>query len=55
MTAKEKKQQLINFMKWKMSNSGETEEEQQAILRKCEKMSYKALHNYAIMNDFIDY
>ena len=50
-----KKQSLLNFIEWKMSHSGETKEEQEEILKKCKKMSYKALHRYAVVNDFIDY
>jgi hypothetical protein len=55
MTIKQKKENLINFIKWKMSHSGETEKEQEAILKYCRKLSYKALHEYAVRNDFIDY
>ena len=50
-----KKQTLLNFIKWKMSKSGETEQEQEEILKRCRKMSYRALHIWAIRNDFIDY
>ena len=50
-----KKQELLNFIQWKMSHSGETKQEQEETLKKCKKMSYKALHMWAVRNDFIDY
>ena len=50
-----KKQSLLNFIEWKMSNDGESEKEHEEILKMCKKMSYKELHQYAVVNDFIDY
>ena len=50
-----KKQTLLNFIKFKLSNSGETEQEQNEILKRCRNMSYRELHKWAIENDFIDY
>ena len=55
MTSEQKKRSLLEFMEWKMSHSGETKEEIEETLNKCRKMSYKALHRYAVLNDFIDY
>ena len=50
-----KKLNLINFIKWKMENANETQAEKERVLKLCKKMSYKALHSWAIANDFIDY
>ena len=47
-----KKQELLNFIKWKIRFF--TEQEQKETLQKCKNMSYKALREWAIRNDFID-
>lgn len=48
-----KKQSLINFISWKLRS--ETQEDYNRIMEQCKKMSYRALHQWAVNNDFIDY
>lgn len=50
-----KKLSLINFIKWKMDNANEPQCEKDRVMKLCKKLSYKALHEWAIRNDFIDY
>ena len=50
-----KKASLMNFIKWKMQNGGDTKEEVDKVIKMAKKMSYKALHEWAVRNDFIDY
>ena len=50
-----KKITLINFIKYKMEYGGDTKEEIDKVMKMAKKMSYKALHEWAIQNDFIDY
>lgn len=50
-----KKMSLINFIKWKMEQAGELKCEQERVMKLCKKLSYKALKQWAINNDFIDY
>lgn len=50
-----KKESLINFIRWKMENGGDTMTEIYETMKKLKKMSYKALKSWAIANDFIDY
>ena len=50
-----KKMTLINFIKSKMEHGGDTKEEIDNVIKMAKKMSYKALHEWAIRNDFIDY
>lgn len=54
MSIKNKKEELIKFIAWKMSHGSETKDEAEEIMRKCRKMSYKELHAYAVQHDFID-
>lgn len=49
------KQTLLNFIEWKLENSGETEKERKKILDECKKKSYGDLHSWAVRNDYIDY
>ena len=49
-----KKATLINFIKYKMEMSGDSEKEIAKIVKKLKTMSYRALERYAIINDFID-
>ena len=49
-----KKLSLINHIKNKMDNANELQCEKDRVLKLCKKMSYKALHKWAVMNDFID-
>lgn len=56
MTATEmKKECLLNFIEDKMKWGGDTKEEIAKTIAKLKKMSYKAAHEWAIVNDFIDY
>ena len=50
-----KKESLINFIRWKMENGGDTLTEIRETIAKLKKMSYKALREWAIIHDFIDY
>ena len=50
-----KKASLISFIKWKMENGGDTPAEIDKVMKMAKKMSYKALHEWAVRNDFIDY
>lgn len=50
-----KKLSLINFIKLKMESAGETQSEKERVMKLCKKLSYKALREWAIRNDFIDY
>ena len=50
-----KKESLINFIRCKMEQGGDTAEEIKTTIAKLKKMSYKALKEWAIANDFIDY
>lgn len=50
-----KKLSLINFIKWKMDSAGDTQCEKDRVMKLCKKLSYKALREWAINNDFIDY
>ena len=50
-----KKASLINFIKSKMEHGGDNQAEIDKVMKMAKKMSYKALHEWAIQNDFIDY
>jgi hypothetical protein len=50
-----KKESLINFIRWKMEQGGDSLYEIHDTITKLKKMSYKAVHEYAIYHDFIDY
>ena len=50
-----KKASLINFIKYKMEHGGDTKEEIDKVMKMAKKISYKALHEWAVRNDFIDY
>ena len=50
-----KKKSLLDFIRWKMEHGGDTMTEIRETMTKLKKMSYKALHEWAIANDFIDY
>ena len=50
-----KKESLIKFIRWKMEHGGDTLTEIHETMQKLKKMSYKALKEWAIYNDFIDY
>ena len=50
-----KKKQLIDWIRYKMERAGESFTDTCKTIEKCRKMSYKALHSWAINNDFIDY
>ena len=50
-----KKASLINFIKYKMENGGDTPSEIDKVMKMAKEMSYKALHEWAVRNDFIDY
>ena len=49
-----KKESLIEFIRWKMQNGGDSMTEIRETMAKLKKMSYKALHEWAIIHDFID-
>lgn len=59
MTAKQKnelkKQSLLRFIIYKLEMAGESQEEINEMTDLCKKMSYKALREFAIQNDFVDY
>lgn len=59
MTAKQKnelkKQSLLKFIIYKLERAGESQEEINEMTDLCKKMSYKALREFAIQNDFVDY
>ena len=50
-----KKQELISWIKYKMQKGGDGFTEICKTIERCKKMSYKALKEWAINNDFIDY
>lgn len=50
-----KKQELISWIRYKMQKSGDGFTEIFKTIERCKKMSYKALKEWAINNDFIDY
>ena len=55
MTATQmKKESLLNFIRYKMERGGDTLTEIVTTMAKLKKMSYKALHEWAIIHDFID-
>lgn len=59
MTVKQKnelkKQSLLKFIIYKLEKAGESQEEINEMTDLCKKMSYKALREFAIQNDFVDY
>lgn len=55
MSIQSKKNELLSIIAWKLSRGSETKPEAEKIMRECRKMSYKALHEFAVRNDFIDY
>ena len=50
-----KKKSLLDFIRWKMEHGGDSFTEICETMNKLKKLSYKALHEWAIHNDFIDY
>lgn len=50
-----KKESLIKFIRYKMEKGGDTFTEICETMKKLKKMSYKALREWAIVHDFIDY